>query len=317
MSTHGADRLHFGLLENGLDFVAKALEELQGDPTARNLKYTVLHLKAGIDLLLKERLRQHDWRQLFAEVSTADEDRLASGAFTSPGTSEVLRRLRDEAGVVVASRHKTNLDRLGRLRNRIEHFAVSDSTEAVVALSAKALAFAVDFVSAEIEPNGMDGRAAELLDEIRDALKGSNAFVAERRRAIRPELDRFDVILDCYRCGEPSFTLDEGGHCHFCGYEVDAAEGAAEYAWLVLGSTEYDVSKGGEWAVTRCPECYSETLVDTGAVGSEAPALRWACFTCGSGWKEDALDHCSSCGGLHASDSDICSDCWEYKLSAD
>jgi hypothetical protein len=52
--------LEFTLVENGLDFVVKALGELRGDPDPRNLKYAVLHLKAGTDLLLKGRLRTHD-----------------------------------------------------------------------------------------------------------------------------------------------------------------------------------------------------------------------------------------------------------------
>src|SRR5438105_2878279 len=118
-----SELLDFTLVENGLDFVVKALGELRGDPDARNLKYAVLHLKAGTDLLLKERLRIHDWRQLFVEVDDADDQRFADGDFKSLGTPALLTRLRDEAGVVVASRHKRTLRRLRMLRNRIEHFA--------------------------------------------------------------------------------------------------------------------------------------------------------------------------------------------------
>jgi ribosomal protein L37E len=312
-----SELIEFTLVENGLDFVVKALGELRGDPDPRNLKYAVLHLKAGTDLLLKERLRIHDWRQLFVEVGEADEQRFARGDFKSPGTPLLLTRLRDEAGVVVAARHKRTLWRLRALRNRIEHFAVRDEASAVLAVAAKTLSFALDFVGAEIEPQGVEGRAAEDLETIRQGLNGVVAFVDERWRAIRDELARADAVIDCYRCGEEAFILGDGGRCLFCGFRVEAETGAAEYAWLVLGSTEYDVTKGGDWAVSRCSECYAETLVDTGNVGGEAPATRWVCFSCGQAWKEDELDNCTSCGALHQSEMDICSDCWEYKTSGD
>ncbi len=309
--------LEFTLLENGLDFIAKALEELRGDPKPRNLKYAVLHLKAGTDLLLKERLRMHDWRQLFADVDDADEQRFAEGDFVSPGTSEVLKRLRDAAGVTIRSRDKRTLRRLRMLRNRIEHFAVRDEKDAVVAVAAKTLSFALDFVGAEIEPTGLEAQPEEDLEAIRQGLNEATVFVDERWNTIRDELARFDAVIDCYRCGEPAFALEDGASCYFCGYRVAAAEGAAEYAWLVLGSSEYDIADGGEWAVSRCSECYSETLLDTGISGGESPAVRWVCFTCGRAWNDDALDNCTSCGSLHDTGMDLCSDCWEYKISAD
>jgi ribosomal protein L37E len=311
------DALEFTLVENGLDFIAKALDELRGDPASRNLKYAVLHLKAGTDLLLKERLRMHDWRQLFVDPEEADEKRFAEGDFVSVGTSLVLTRLRDEVGVSVASRDKRTLRRLRMLRNRIEHFAVHDATSAVLAVAARTLSFALDFVGTEIEPQGIEGRASEDLETIRQGLNDVVAFVDERWRAIHDELARSDAVIDCYRCGEQAFVLGDGGRCLFCGYRVDAETGAADYAWLVLGSTEYDITKGGEWAVSRCPECSTETLVDTGNVGSEVPAIRWVCFNCGLAWNDDQLDNCTSCGALHATDMDICSDCWEYKISRD
>jgi ribosomal protein L37E len=312
-----SDSVEFSLLENGVDFIAKALDELRGDPSARNLKYGVLHLKSGLDLILKERLRMHDWRQLFDDTSLAEEGLFESGEFVSPRTREVLRRLREEAGVTITSRQKRNIERLRRLRNRIEHFAITDSATTVVAVTSLTLAFALDFVGAQIEPMGIAGRAAQDLERIRNGLNDFSAFVDDRWRAIGPELARFDAVLDCYRCGERAFALELGAVCHFCGYHVEAEEGAAQYAWLVLGSTEYDTTKGGDWAVDRCHECDAEARVDTGDVGAEKPVLRWACFECGRGWNDDALKSCSTCGRLHDGDLDICSDCWEYRISGD
>ena len=68
-----------------------------------------------------------DWRLLFVDVDDADEQRFVEGDFVSPGTAEVIKRLRDNAGVQVTSSRRRTLGRLRMLRNRIEHFAVRDA----------------------------------------------------------------------------------------------------------------------------------------------------------------------------------------------
>jgi hypothetical protein len=309
--------LEFTLLENGLDFIAKALDELRGEPTARNLKYAVLHLKAGTDLLLKERLRMEDWRLLFENVDDADEQRFAEGDFVSPGTTEVIKRLRDNTRVQLTSSRKRTLRRLRMLRNRIEHFAVRDAKESVMAVALQTLGFALDFIGAEIEPEGLEGQAVKDLDAIREGLREATAFVEERWNAIREALAGHEAVIDCYRCGERAFALSDGARCYFCGYQVKAEEGAAEYAWLVLGSSSYDVADGGEWAVSECSTCSAETLLDLGPPDDADDRDRWVCFTCGSAWRDGELRNCTSCGALHAQEMDLCSDCWEYKISAD
>ena len=52
--------LQFDLLENGLDFIASGLDHIARGATKTDLKYGVLHLASGIELVLKERLRQED-----------------------------------------------------------------------------------------------------------------------------------------------------------------------------------------------------------------------------------------------------------------
>src|SRR2546426_9855541 len=59
------DQVHFTLLENGLDFVWSAVEHLSVATSKRELKYALLHLVSGIELILKERLRREDWKPLF------------------------------------------------------------------------------------------------------------------------------------------------------------------------------------------------------------------------------------------------------------
>jgi hypothetical protein len=67
---------HYTLLENGLDFVPSSLEHLtaasatsapENGSQKRHLKYALIHLGSGIELVFKERLRQEDWQLLFQE----------------------------------------------------------------------------------------------------------------------------------------------------------------------------------------------------------------------------------------------------------
>ena len=94
MSARQDGDLHLPLLENALDFLASAVEQLQLD-TTRSLKYAVLHLAAGVELLIKERLRQEDWQLLFDDVNAADELKYAAGDFYGVAPPEALKRLRD------------------------------------------------------------------------------------------------------------------------------------------------------------------------------------------------------------------------------
>ena len=68
-STH--NDVEFELFENGLNFVVSALKHLDEPIKATDLKYAILHLSSGIELILKERLRRAHWTLLFSKVDKA------------------------------------------------------------------------------------------------------------------------------------------------------------------------------------------------------------------------------------------------------
>jgi len=63
--------LKFNLVENGIDFIRSGIEQyfLRDTPKARDHKYAVLHIFAGVLLLLKERLRRAHASLIFARVA--------------------------------------------------------------------------------------------------------------------------------------------------------------------------------------------------------------------------------------------------------
>ena len=57
-------QMNITLIENALDFILSAVEWAKGDDD-RSLKYAILNLSDGVELILKERLRRAHWSLLF------------------------------------------------------------------------------------------------------------------------------------------------------------------------------------------------------------------------------------------------------------
>jgi hypothetical protein len=108
-NAHGAKMdFHYTLLENGLDFVRSSLEHLtaasatstpDNESQKRHLKYALIHLCSGIELVFKQRLRQDDWQLVFQEQDRATEAAYQSGDFKSVYFNTAQDRLEEECGV--------------------------------------------------------------------------------------------------------------------------------------------------------------------------------------------------------------------------
>jgi ribosomal protein L37E len=311
------------LLENGLDFLASAGEHLRGKPSQRELKYALLHLASGIELVLKERLRQHDPALLYQRPEKFDATDFAAGKFQSANAEETIKRLVDLAGVSISDADRTQLYRLREKRNRVEHFSFQDTVEGVLATTARLLGFALDFIASELDSDSLTSDATEELHGIREALPELEAFVSERWKRISKDVtNATTAVVACARCGEKASFLNGGARCRFCGYAVAAKEGAEEYAHAVVGASHYQTVHDGEaWVVSTCPDCERETLVDQRARGDSEPSARWVCFGCGRKWPEDGLWSCAICGQWTSAaegEMTVCYECfWARVASSD
>lgn len=313
MATNDPD-VRFSLLENALDYLLVAVTWLRGEPDQQALKQAVLNLYAGVSLLLKERLRIADPALLFADPGKFDQTAYEADRFHGPDLKEVITRVQD-LGVAIDEKANVTLRELSAQRKRLEHFEITETREAIMSTASGMLGFAVDLIAAEIEPQSdLTGRSSGLIDDVRSALAEFKRFRDERLGAIANGLEAARVYaIDCVRCREDSCLLDDGPRCLFCGYADEAEAGAAEYAWIVLGSTEYDITKGGDWAVSHCPECGREALVDTGNDSN----VRYACFSCANTWG-DEMGACPTCGEMYE-DRGVgrCNNCWEALVGKD
>ncbi len=317
-----SESLRLTLLENGLDFIRSGLRCLQVDaPGKHDLKYAVLHVCAGIELVVKERLRREHWSLVFDRVENANEKSYQTGDFSSVSFNDCLQRIIGICGVKISDRQRQRLGSFRSKRNRLEHFGILDSAEAIVAATAEALNFLLEFIHAELNPEELGGEEVALLDEIREMLGGFKAFVTERWKTARGHSKYSEgAAVTCVRCVQEAAIIDDGINCLFCGYRGEPEQAAEEYVGDVLGLSRYTTVKdGGVWPIVKCPSCDRLTLVDRGGSGSQHPQKQFICFGCGEVWKEGELDYCSSCGQPYA-DADefpMCSECFEARVKAD
>jgi hypothetical protein len=329
----------FSLLENGLDFVLSSLEHLtaaSAQPGAstsnigvaatpqgqkRHLKYALIHLCSGIELIFKERLRQEDWQLVFQDPQKADEQAYASGDFKSVNFKEAQERLEEDCAVELTIKQKADLKSFRDRRNKIEHFGAVDSLLAVQASITQMVNFLLDFVEEAFEEDGLEDEEA-LLSEIRAKLGSCSAIVSDRWALIQAEVNKKYSTVTCPSCRQEAMSADGGTvKCLFCNYSTSSKAAADEYLANVLGYTSrYEMEKdGGEWPLRICPDCGSETYV------SEVPGIfdthDGYCFTCGQEYQAGELEECYDCGELYDPGEEkghhICTDCFQAKVNRD
>jgi rubrerythrin len=307
----------WGLLENAIDYLREAVSRLEGEVDRRDLKYTVLSLGAGLELLLKERLRLEDWRLLFPEPESAEEDLYRRGDFKSITVWKTMDRLGEIAGVEISETDRRHIGNLRDQRNPLEHFRVSQSRDAVSSAASAALGFALDFVARQLDEDSLSTELRGELEEIREALPALEEFVAHRLREVEARIVEGATVLSCPRCFQDTAIAGDGITCLFCGFAIgidDVERAAVDWIGSVLGISEYRaVKEGGKLPLYRCPNCEQNGLVDRASSGDLHDEARWICIACGERWADRAIDECARCGEPFDPDSgagSVCRECF-------
>jgi hypothetical protein len=222
-------------LRNGLDFLASAVDLLQGEPTEQQLKYAVLHAAAGAEILLKARLDLEDWRLVLQHTDKANELAYRSGSFLSVRMSDLPERLAEHCGLDLDRELIQALDIVIAARNRLQHFGHTDSAQATLAAIGRLISFLFDFVHDELIPWISDDEVTEELARIHDGLTGIDAVVDARWETISDRINDHDsAALACPVCLQPAWLGEPTNRCLFCGYTGDGEAAALEWAVRVL-----------------------------------------------------------------------------------
>ncbi len=305
-------------IQNGLEFLRTACEFLGGHPDDRRLKYATLCLSAGIEILLKERLRREHWTLIFEKPEGATRAALQSGDFKSVGLDSSLNRLRDICGLSLPAGFSGDMSALRKVRNKIEHFGVHEPALRIKSLAAKALTHALDFLKTQFKKERLDARSRGFLAEINHATGLFSAFVLGRWKSVKAALAATPKPhLVCPECRQRAAVLKDGLTCLFCDYTAPPEEAATYYAREVVG---FDPSDGDSAPLHECPDCESMTLVDCGAVARRAGQKRFVCFECGQQWETHEMESCMTCGKLMEFEEDsvgMCDDCMGHQMEKD
>lgn len=137
-TTPPESELSLSLLENGLDFIVKGLDELFGENQAlknakatevetRNYKYGITNLFSGFLLLLKERLSRHIPELIFTGKISDVKQKLQTGKRipTTVDLDEALERLEIGPKVVFSEDEIEVIRKIQDFRNQFEHYKVT------------------------------------------------------------------------------------------------------------------------------------------------------------------------------------------------
>ncbi|MFH8692847.1 hypothetical protein ACH4EC_39185 [Streptomyces anulatus] len=319
-----AGDVHFPPVSNGLDYLVSVVEHLEGgrEPSSRDMKYAVLHLAAGAEVLLKARLQMVHWSLVFTNPGDATREALENGTLTSCSPEETRKRLTNMAGIKFSQTEKDALSGLAKRRNALQHYGlVGESAKAgkVESVTAQVLNFLISFVGEHILELIMDEEErhhAEIdMDRIRGGVRTIQGYVAERMKDLAPVLGPIRArTLQCPQCrqfaltptmvkGVPDWCQSEVSlspmYCHLCVEGYSAQGLALGYAVHVLDRAVPDASYDGD-APNRCPVCEISSLV-RGARTAAAPETTIDfCFHCAN--VVDGLQECQRCGFIYTTD---------------
>ncbi|MGW2748079.1 hypothetical protein [Streptomyces sp. NPDC001450] len=306
--------IYFPLIANGLDYLVSVVEHLQTGSdrvSARDLKYAVLHLAAGSEVLLKARLQREYWALVFTDPAKAKRSQLEDGSLNSCTPAQAIQRLRDFAQVGISVQQATALEELAKVRNKLQHYGLTGTDAKALAVESKAaevLDFLVAFLDEELLPE-LDEPEREStrtdMERVRSGLTGIQGFVKKRRQRLRSVLDAHrDHTLECPGCHQWALIArpadadrDPVVLCLFCGRTGGPAPGPWYGVELLGRDPDFYPDQYGRRAAERCPVCGEEDLVQ-GANTAAAPDTPIDfCFSCAT--VVPGIQKCGRCGRLY------------------
>ena len=226
-------KVKFDLLENGLDFINEALGAINATSNNKRLKYSIIHLCSGIELIFKEILIKKDWKLIFSEPSEAKEELLQTGNFESVTFNQTINRLENKCKVVIGQDDKKILSELRKRRNRIEHFKIDETVSAIKSMCSDVLNFLIPFIDQNIDINKISHISKIYINNLPAELLKFSAYVAKRNQRTKlmseQKLAKGFIVIKCPRCFQKALFIDEDLKCLFCNFTSSPESIAIEY----------------------------------------------------------------------------------------
>lgn len=307
--------MQYSMLENGMDFIISGIlhlqkaesENVEENIQGRELKYALLHLSSGIELVFKSRLNIEHWTYIFEDMNKASKKSYKDGSLKTADSNTAIDRLEKLCDYSFDEKQKMHLKKLREARNRFEHGYINNNPKAIENIINNAVKVIVDFLDKNYQefeiPSNMDlsegltDNERELFKKLTIEIKSlknhhDDALKLAHSRAMNTTLE--EDLMECPECGEKFLRYaddDKKCECYFCGYSDESNNVAKRYIENILQIPEYEsVYDGEDFPLYTCLECNIESLVKTDNI--------YFCFNCGMKYNLDELKNCNSCGKL-------------------
>lgn len=316
--------IEYSLLENGFDFLVCSINNMNiarepamdEDGRKRLLKYAVLYLSSGIELIFKHRLLNENWTYIFADMNKANKQAFEGGDFRSVDSTLNIERLKNLCDITLSKDEEKTIENLRKKRNKIEHFRIKESIESVEAIMLDSLSLILNFIARYTDLKLFSDEENELFEMIKKETLNLEEVIAAREKVIEVSAKKDGVInslITCPECLKRYLSSNDGEvRCLFCYYSDHPENMADAYISNVLGLTAYD---GSEYPLYECFECYENSMVfdhDKGIC---------FCFNCGFSKNLSDIKFCADCEQPVISRGDneivLCGDCLEYRINRD
>lgn len=284
------------LLENGLDFIDNSLKPILDSKNQHDLKYSILHLSAGIELVLKEILKNEHWSFIFEDINKASLNKLNSGDFVSVAFETIITRVTNIAQVDIAESSLKQIRTIKKMRNKMEHFSFNENPDALKSTVSKVLCDILDIIKKNLDINSYSKNIITVYENMILKTSKFEEYVKIRMAKLEnklKELEEDEVeIVECPKCHQVTFPLNEDLKCLFCEYHDTPEQVAEDYLEEVLGISIFATIKdGGYNPICECPECESETMI----ILDDNSSL---CFNCSKRINSENLSYCSDCDNI-------------------
>jgi hypothetical protein len=253
-------KLELDLLENGLDFILSSVDLIANIKNVNQIKYSLVHLSSGFELVLKQKLAQQHWTLLFEDVKNANRKDYESGNFQSVNFESLLKRLENISNIKLPTKHIIHLKELRKRRNRIEHFHCKELENAAISLISKVLSIVLDFIKDHFDINSFSEYAKKQIYLLRTKIKLFNKLKTLRLTQIKEKLEEVKLnhhLINCPLCIQETLILSEDLYCEFCGHSNEPEKLALEY----LETINNNLPKADKHVLDFCPHCKSQSFI--------------------------------------------------------
>jgi len=261
--------IKLNLLDNALDYIYEAVRPifLTSTYSQHSWKYSILHFFSGIELLLKEKLKQEHWSLIFQDVNNANQQKFLEGDFVSVYHDELIKRLN---GISKVNINDEPIKKLRDLRNRFEHFEVNISIIECEEIVADALYEIIKFWEYNFKDTCTKEQQVKF-NMIESIALDFKTFKTQRLKKFKKAIkgvqqNNNGLIVLCPYCGTESFALFKNNQKQCKCFVCDKTYKKEEY---LNNQREYEKEQRErisfispyEPYATTCKSCKKETII--------------------------------------------------------